>query len=269
MHATAQALHDSEHLNKIRKWLSPPDPASNLNKAREQRHKGTGQWLLDSDRYIKWKTERNSFLWLNGIPGCGKTILSSSVVADLQESATSLNMVYFYFDFNDGTKQSLERAVRSLVNQLYYKRTDLRKEADALYSSCDDGSRETDSASLLKLFQTMVQKAGEIWLVLDALDECRERNDGPGGGLLPWIRGLRDTGLGIHLLVTSRPEHDIQTAIESWAHIEEAIPLYNGLIEGDINAYIRARTKAITRWQSRPDIQEKIESTLIQKADGM
>lgn len=269
MHATAQALHDSEHLNKIRKWLSPPDPSTNFNQAREQHHQGTGQWLLASEPYAKWKTERNSFLWLNGIPGCGKTILSSSVVADLQKSAASQNLVYFYFDFNDIAKQSLERAVRSLVTQLYHNRTDLRRETDALYSSCNDGNRQPDSASIFKLFQSMVQKAGELWIVLDPLDECSGRKDGFAGGLLLWIRELRNAGLDIHLLVASRPEQDIQAAIESWADAEEIIPLQSGLVSDDINTYIKARTKAMPRWRSRPDIQEKIERALIKKADGM
>lgn len=244
-------------------------PSGNFNNARQQHHTGTGQWLLGSDRYAKWKTKRNSFLWLHGIPGCGKTILSSSVVADLQESATFLNLVYFYFDFNDIAKQSLESAVRSLVTQLYHNRTDLRKETDALYSLCNDGNCEPDSASLFKLFQTMVQKAGEIWLVLDALDECRERNEGPGGGLLPWIQGLRDTGLDVHLLVTSRPEQDIQAAIESRSFTDEIIPLQSDVVSDDIHAYIRAQTMTMSRWRLRPDIQEKIESTLVEKADGM
>lgn len=262
-------LENDGRLHKIRTWLSPPDPSSNLNKAREQHHEGTGQWFLDSDTYKKWKVERNSFLWLNGIPGCGKTILSSSIVADLDQNATSRSLIYFYFDFNDIAKQSLEKMVRSLVNQLYHNRKDLRKEVDALYLSCREGARQPDNTSLLKLFQNMVQQAGELWIVLDALDECTGRNDGLAGGLLSWIRGLRDAVLNIRILVTSRPEQDIQAAIESWAHTEEVIPLQSGLVSDDINAYINMRTKAMSRWQSRPDIQEKIQSALIEKANGM
>ena len=266
---TVAGLETDGRLHKIRTWLSPPDPSSNFNTAREQHHEGTGQWFLGSAAYRKWKMEHNSFLWLNGIPGCGKTILSSSVVADLEQNATDGSLIYFYFDFNDIAKQSLEKTVRSLVHQLYHNRTDLRREVDDLYSSCNDGDRQPDSASLFKLFQNMVQQAGKLWIVLDALDECEGRMDGFAGGLLSWLQGLRNAGLDIHVLVTSRPEHDIQAAIESWTHAEEVIPLQSGLVKGDINAYIRARTKAMTRWQSRPDIQQTIENTLIQKADGM
>lgn len=265
----ARALRADGHLNKIRKWLSPPDPSTNFNEAREQHHQRTGQWFLKSDQYARWKKEHNSFLWLNGIPGCGKTILSSSVVADLKQDIVSKNLVYFYFDFNDVAKQSLEMAARSLVDQLYHNQKDLRQEVDALYSSCDEGDNQPDSESLLQLFQRMVQRAGEVWFVLDALDECHRRSEGSAGGLLSWIQGLREPGLDIHILVTSRPEQDIQAAIKSWAHIEEIFPLQSGHVSDDINAYIEARTKTISRWKSRPDIQQKIECALVNKANGM
>ena len=57
--------------DKVMNWLSPPDPSTNFNIARELRHQRSGQWLLDSDTYSAWKAEPNSFLWLNGIAGCG------------------------------------------------------------------------------------------------------------------------------------------------------------------------------------------------------
>ncbi|KAJ1328910.1 ankyrin repeat domain-containing protein 50 [Microdochium nivale] len=267
--ATAQALHASDQLDKIRRWLTPPDPSTNFNNAREQHHTGTGQRFLHSDAFTKWKKDRNSFLWLNGIPGCGKTVLSSSVVAELKQGATSPNLVYFYFDFNDVAKQSTEKAVRSLITQLYNSQTDLRKDVDALYSSCHDGGRQPDSASLLQLLQSMFQQAGEIWIVLDALDECRERIGGFAGGLLPWIRNLRNVDSDVHLLVTSRPEQDIQVAIEKFARASEVIALQSDIVSDDINSYIKAHIGEMTRWQNRPDIQHLMETTLIRKANGM
>ncbi|KAH7016244.1 ankyrin repeat-containing domain protein [Microdochium trichocladiopsis] len=262
-------MYSSDKLDKIRTWLSPSDPSTNLHKARRQRYQGTGQWFLESHEYAKWKKERNSFLWLNGIPGCGKTVLSSSVVADLEQSVSSLSLLYFYFDFNDATKQSTDDALRSLIDQLYNQRTELQKEVDALFSSCKNGRRQPESASLFKTFRSLLQQAGETWIVLDALDECHKRNDGLTGGLLPWIRGLRDASLNVHLLVTSRPEQDIRSSIESWSQVGEVISLQNGRTSNDINAYIKAQTAEMSRWEDRPDIREKIESELSQKANGM
>ncbi|KAK8036681.1 hypothetical protein PG993_008664 [Apiospora rasikravindrae] len=268
-YATTQALHANDHLDKIRSWLSSPDPSTNLNKAREQHHKGTGQWFLHSDQYSKWKTERNSFLWLNGIPGCGKTILSSSIVTDLEQSPACESLIYFYFDFNDIEKQSLEKAVRSLITQLYYKRKDTRAEVDTLYSLCDKGGRRPDALTLYKVFQDMLQKVGEVWLILDALDECYLRDTSFANGLLPWIKRIRGSGVNVHMLVTSRPEYDIKAAIEGWACGDEIIPLQSSRVEADIKVYIKFKINQVDEWRTRPDIQKEIEDALIQKANGM
>lgn len=264
-----EALQAHIHLEQIVRWLSSPDPSTNLNKAREQHYKGTGQWFLDSNQYTKWKTDRNSFLWLNGITGCGKTILSSSVVIDLKQSKTPESLIYFYFDFSDNGKQSLEKAVRSLIDQLYYQQEDVRADVYALYMSCNKGGHQPETSMLYRLFQDMLQKVGEVWLILDALDECYQRDDSFANGLLQWIKRTRECVANIHILVTSQSLYDINAAFEGWACDEEIVHLQSRLVEADITAYIKGVTKQMKRWQNCPDIQWGIEDALIHKANGM
>ncbi|KAM7186285.1 hypothetical protein V8F33_011881 [Rhypophila sp. PSN 637] len=269
-------LKIDSHLEKIRNWLKPPDPSTNFNNARALHHENTNQWFLDSEAYLKCKTpyvkgakDSNSFLWLNGIPGCGKTILSSSVVADLEQNAVlSPSLIYFYFDFNDVEKQSLENAVRSLIAQLYGKRKEARAGVDTLYSACGNGDGQPSIAELHKVFLSMLQQAGEIWIVLDALDECSTRDSGTDG-LLPWLKHLRMSDLDIHILATSRPEIHIKSAVEGWARDEELIPLRGQAVTNDIKSYVQARTKQMQRWKDRQDIQQEVETALTEKAHGM
>jgi hypothetical protein len=61
--------------NEIMKWLSPVDPMSNQEAAREKHEEETGKWFTEGLKYAMWLEKPNSFLWLYGIPGCGKTIL--------------------------------------------------------------------------------------------------------------------------------------------------------------------------------------------------
>lgn len=199
---------------------------------------------------------------------CGKTILSSSVVADLEQSAAlSPSLIYFYFDFNDIEKQSLENAVRSLVAQLYHKRREVRAEVDTLFSSYDKRASQPSIAELRKVFLMMLQQAGEIWIVLDALDECSTRDS--TNGLLSWIKDLLKSDLHIHILVTSRPEIDIKSVIEGWARDEEIIPLSGQPVENDIKSYVQARIRKVQRWKDRQDIQQEVETCLTKKAHGM
>lgn len=60
----------------------------------------------------------------------------------------------------------------------------------------------------------MLQKVGEVWLILDALDECHLRDNSFANGLLPWIKRIRECGVNVHMLVTSQPEYDMKAAIE-------------------------------------------------------
>ena len=52
---------------KFKKWLTAPDPSINHNSARKRYHKDTGQWLLGDERYVAWKEQPNSLIWINGI----------------------------------------------------------------------------------------------------------------------------------------------------------------------------------------------------------
>ncbi|THX46709.1 Pfs, NACHT and ankyrin domain protein [Aureobasidium pullulans] len=80
-----QELSFDNQQREIMQWLSAPDPSIDYHEALEKRHDGTGLWFLESDVFLDWKTRPHSFLWLCGIPGCGKTVLSSSLIQDHAE----------------------------------------------------------------------------------------------------------------------------------------------------------------------------------------
>lgn len=267
-------LSKDNHQVKVHRWLSPPDPSTNHNEALRQRHPGSGEWFLRSSEYSTWKAGRNSFLWLHGIPGCGKTILSSTIIEDMErDEACSRGLLYFYFNFTDVDKQTLEKMVRSLSYQIY-SRMGYRRQLDALYSSCDNGDRQPGINVLCKTLEDIMQQVGEIWIVLDALDECQSRKEYLAGGLLPWIEYLLGVQqqISVHLLVTSRPEQDIQSVIERCARRQDIISIQSNLIEKDIHAYVHTRVRdchGLSRWRSRPEVQDEIEDVLTEKANGM
>ena len=262
----------SERRDEIMRWLSPPDPSTNYGKALAQRHSGTGRWLLESPTYSRWTEEPASFLWLHGIPGCGKTVLSTTVIEDRKDDTRGKVVLYFYFDFSDVQKQTLDHAIRALMSQLYDTgQADVRRHVDMCFSSHSDGRRQPSLDTLCKIFQQMAQSAGELWVVLDALDECkveqRHRRE-----LLDWIRDFRAESRNAHLLVTSRPEHDIQSAAAKWASTDSIVPLQSELVHNDISSYIRWEVRhgeRLSRWRRREDVQKEIEGALTDKANGM
>ncbi|KAJ2979195.1 hypothetical protein NQ176_g3397 [Zarea fungicola] len=268
--AAVQDLQTSSHFEKITKWLSSPDPSTNLNKARELHQPGTGQWLLDSEIYKEWKTAPASFLWLHGIPGCGKTILSSTVVADLaNDPVASEYLVYFYFNFTDVNKRSTENAVRSLIDQLYRKSASARAVVDSLYATHEKSGGQPAHASLQQVLCDMIVKCCNVWIVLDGLDECETRGRYTTDSVLTWIENLRSSLPNVHILITSRAEEDIQSSFEAWAGAKEIVSLQSGLVADDIGAFVYTKVQQMARWRAHPDTQNLIMTTLNERANGM
>ncbi|KAF2475246.1 uncharacterized protein BDR25DRAFT_101097 [Lindgomyces ingoldianus] len=147
-------------LIRVRQWLSTPDPSVNFQKALHLSQADTGLWLLESDLYRKWEIEA-SFIWLHGIPGCGKTVLSSTLLENLlQHSADKPGkaVAYFYFYFNDRQKQDPELMVRSLIFQLLQQCIKISTGLSALFASYDNGKRQPSLNTLLKALKQLIEE---------------------------------------------------------------------------------------------------------------
>ncbi|KAI1780284.1 hypothetical protein F4818DRAFT_435491 [Hypoxylon cercidicola] len=67
---------------------------------------GTCNWILDSDPFRTWLQHDSGILWLKGIPGSGKTVLSASVVQKLLNRPASFGLSsatsFYFFSFGHG-----------------------------------------------------------------------------------------------------------------------------------------------------------------------
>jgi hypothetical protein len=264
--------HDQEvKLGKICIWLSAPDPSTNYHKAHKQRQAKTGLWLLESAKFTGWKASAASRLWLYGIPGCGKTILSSTIVEHLLQHChdnNSMVTVYFYFDFNDTQKQDPELMLRSLLCQLLQRSIVVPKGVDALFSSCEDGQRQPSAHALLDVLQQAIQEFTQVYAVIDALDECTQRSD-----LMDMLETVAGWQLNnLHLLVTSRKERDIERSLEVYVEEGDTICLQRDVVDRDIQRYVQQRlsdNKGLAKWNKDVAIRQEIEAALMQGACGM
>ncbi|KAK2786337.1 hypothetical protein FQN53_006705 [Emmonsiellopsis sp. PD_33] len=266
--ATIESMQKDSESERIRGWLNPPDPSTNLNEARKKRLNGTGSWLLETELFRQWKSGSRQYLWLHGIPGCGKTVLSSTIIDHLDQESDGFVVLNFFFDFNDSKKQSLENLVRSLVIQLYSKCKNSRAELEALEKSCGIHQQQPAFESLFGVFLEMVNSAGKVQIVIDALDECEKRED-----LLSWIETFTSSSpKELRLLLTSRKEQDIESQLMFWLDPESVVPIQQDSVNPDIRAYVRdrlQRDRGFARWNAQPSVRDEIEAELMEKADGM
>ena len=121
---SAQVLQENQRLPLLQ-WLSSVPFSSHHKRHSESRIPGSGQWLLDHDRYRHWRnTSSSTILLLHGIMGCGKTSLASAVVDSfLHESSgkvLSAPIAYFYCARNsaEAERSNPDGIMRSILRQL-------------------------------------------------------------------------------------------------------------------------------------------------------
>lgn len=254
------------HTKKVFEWLSAPDTSVNLNEALEKREEGTGIWFLQSEPFQEWKARENGFLWLHGIPGCGKTVLSATTIEHLIQQSSHVTL-QFFFDFNDADKLSLDKLLRALVSQLYVSYEDSQHGLNELFSSFENGHQQPTYQALLTTFLQMT-KGINIQIVIDALDECNTRSS-----LLSWIESLASQKhKGLRVLLTSRREESIEADLTRWLQPNNIMDMDRESVNWDIRTHIRARLKndrAFKRWHSKPAVQEEIETELTKNSGGM
>lgn len=265
-----QKATTSAHLQHMFHWLDAPDSSSKYYKGLSLRHKGTGTWFTGGTVFTKWLREPNSFIWLSGFAGNGKTVLSSSIIEDTIKHASSSQrsaVAYYYFAFDDTRSQPSDAMVRALVVQLATLSPNSVPSLDSLYSTCSAGQRQPAHHMLMSVLHQLIVSFDHTYIICDALDECGDRNE-----CMDDIKMMISWALPqMHFLATSRAEKDIEDSLETYIKAEGKIRMDNSLINEDIKAYIEARLQTdsrLKRWQSA-DWATKITTELSSKADGM
>lgn len=250
---------------KISKWLAAPDPSINLVTARDKRQEDTGNWLLESPIFLDWKLAACSLLWLHGKAGSGKTVLSSTAIYSLLETPPiRSNVLYYYFDFQDREKQLVRKFLNYIIVQLSCKFKHSAQIAEALYNFHSRGSTTPTMQEMKATIQRMLEMTPTIYLLVDALDECRDRE-----GLLDFLVGLRSWNqANLRVFVTSRRETDIEDSLGTVA--THKIPLEESVVDGDILSYVEHQLQhdaKLSKWSQ--DLRMEIRTALLEGANGM
>ena len=255
---------------KVLRWLAGADPSTNYNTARKKHEKNTGSWLLQSPEFKSWKESDGSIMWLFGIPGAGKTILSSTVVDHLtirDESLPAHPLAYFYFDFNDQGKQTAIGCLRSLTHQLCAHTAQIPDSIIALHAACH--GRSASAAELTGALKVLLDETPKAYIVIDALDECKEEEgDRERTILFQTLSNLISSTKNLNLFFTSRPEPDIRDAMTELESIK--MELKGDGVHDDISSYIISYLSNDLRMKKWPeDAKKAVISDLSSKANGM
>ncbi|KAK7398509.1 hypothetical protein QQX98_012117 [Neonectria punicea] len=266
--ATTDLMESGLRTDKIKRWLCPPDPSTNANYARELRHEGTGAWLLENPVFQSWHSGSRRHLWLHGLAGCGKTVLSATVLDHLAKGNDRL-ILSFFFDFGDMTKQTVDGMLRSLAFQLWQGGIGSAIHLDAAFQAHQNGSNQPTTAALSNVVFKMLAVQKEVSIVLDALDESKTRE-----AVLLWIKDVVSTPELVHvqLIYTSRPEPEFMREIPSLIGEEHCLALDKRAVNADIRLWVTAQLHQRREFLEKllsEDLLEVIQRKVGDGADGM
>ena len=160
-------------------WLTSIDYAPQQNDFIARRQEGTGQWLLDSTEYQSWRKTNKQTLFCPGIPGAGKTILTSIIVEELTTRFSddpTTGIAYIYCNFRRQDEQKINDLLTSLLKQLAESQTSLPSTVKELYDRHKTKRTRPSLEEISRSLQAVTMLYSRVFLIVDALDECQVSN---------------------------------------------------------------------------------------------
>ncbi|KAM0247081.1 hypothetical protein ACHAP5_004361 [Fusarium lateritium] len=176
----ARIHRDERHrtyMREIKVKLQSPEYQINQEISTENRGESqSGQWIFRHSRFEPWydsSTLSSMVLYINGIPGAGKTTLMSTVIERLLRekrlNGSGTSVVYFYFKYS--CKRAHNGFLRAILEQLISQNTTL---SGQLFDDLSDieGENLRKTERLQHLVKEALETSRVSFMVLDGLDEC-------------------------------------------------------------------------------------------------
>ncbi|KAJ7587114.1 hypothetical protein C8J56DRAFT_1014600, partial [Mycena floridula] len=255
-------------------WISNLDFQSIQTEMFEKHAAGTGDWFFKQQDFVDWKDGKTKFLWCPGIPGAGKTILlqfDSSIIVEHLRSAIlhpEIAIICIYCDYKRQAEQTATQLLGSILKQLVQQHPSISDHLSTLHKTCLSQGTRPSIAELFTALQTEVLLYSQVYIVVDALDECSENNQVRDLFFSTQLNhGLRSLSEKVHLLITSRDilwmaqQFDGEPKIMIEAHKE------------DLQTYIKDRLAVDIKLQRHMKGETKLEAEIVDqvslKAAGM
>lgn len=256
---------DNDERLIILDWLTPFDYGAQQSDTISRRQNGTGQWFLDSPEFRALQKAELKTLFCPGIPGAGKTTLTSIVVDKLTEHFNNDDTVfvaYIYCNYRPKFSQGIADLLASLLKQMAQHNYPLPESVKLLYDKHINKRTRPSLDEISKTLTLVATTFSKGFIIVDALDEC-ETSDGCRSRLLSEIFGLQKK-CGLHFFATSRFIPDIMAAFHGRASLEIRAA------HEDVQKYVEERLKEPPLvLKHRADLRDDLVLGIVTTVDGM
>lgn len=256
--------HDEEY-DIILDWLTPINYASEQSNFIGRRQAGTGQWLLDKAEFQTWLYTEKQTLFCPGIPGAGKTLLTSIVVDYLStkfRKDQDVGIAFLYCNFRRQHEQSPENLLASVLKQLIQERSSMPDSVRLLYDQHKYKRTQPSMTEISKALVSVVSSFSRVFIMIDALDECEVIN-GYRSRFQAEISHLQ-AECNANLFVTSRFIPDIVNSFKRGIRLEIRAD------KEDVRKYLDGYILRLPAFVGRNlELQEEIKTKIVEAVDGM
>ncbi|KAI8630272.1 NACHT domain protein [Xylariaceae sp. FL1651] len=197
---------------RIKTDIAPQSHDERLDGIQARVYQGTGTWLLENATFKEWlrpATASSRLLWLQGIPGAGKTYLASTVI----NKAQSLGRTAFAFlSYKQHHYTTAMNVIHSLIFRLASGEDDLQTVVCQSFS--EESKRSLQGAA--ELLCTVLACAGPSYMIVDGLDEMEQVER---GRLLSQLLVILKSSHETSLFISSRAEADLTSILRKEATV--------------------------------------------------
>ncbi|KAF5566747.1 ankyrin repeat domain-containing protein [Fusarium phyllophilum] len=251
---------------KILDWITPMNFMSDQEDHLDRLQPGTGQWLLDSAQFKQWVGGGYPTLYCPGIPGAGKTILTSLIINHLQTQYESENVsvAYIFCNFSRQADQTPKNLLASLLRQTIQSKGQIDRQITRLYETRDSAESSLSREAIVEALCSTISSYSRVFVVVDAIDEL-DTSRGYRDIFLQSLSTISAKFVGkVNLFVTSRLIPDIARSLQCITSLEIKAS------ETDISKFTQGQMSRLPSFVTRrPELQTEISETIVKAAQGM
>ncbi|EED13813.1 ankyrin, putative [Talaromyces stipitatus ATCC 10500] len=213
---------DETQLKEMIDWLSSLNFIAKQQLLFREHHEGTCKWFLDHEDFREWIEHENGVLLCPGIPGAGKTFLSSIVIDELDnmrrsntEPVKDAAILMLYCKWDDAQSQWIDSLLGSLLKQIAQRYGVKSKDTLKMFKKHSGARTKPSREELITVLCQELKNFPRSFIVIDGLDELREEDK-----RLTLIEILTSLEAKVNLMITSRP---LENIVRHFVHVDRGI----------------------------------------------
>lgn len=179
-----------------------------------------------------------------------------------KEQSDTIGLAYLYCDYKTQADLNTSSLLAAILKQLVLSQSSIDEPISRLYNHHTSHRTKPSLPEIFVACSAVIKNFSRVYLIVDALDECSDR-DGTRSQLLAKLRDLQREA-DLRLMVTSRFTPDIEREFRSVPSLEVRA------IDADVRRFVRGQIYRLPKCiRCDKQLQGFMEDKIVEAVDGM